>query len=85
MASPSKEFHPRAVRRLYLAVIDQAILDVLENEEEAEAAGQWLSSKDFDSFVEPLGCGPDVFRHRLARTLSGARSGTNGAAEMFCR
>jgi hypothetical protein len=51
---------------LLLAVINQAISDVLENEGEAEAAEQWLSSRDFDSFVEPLACGPEVFRHRLA-------------------
>ncbi len=70
LPSPSKQCYVQAVRRLYLAVINQALTDVLENEEEAEAAKQWLSSRDFDSFVEPLGCGPDVFRQQLTRTLS---------------
>ena len=70
MPSPSKKFYLQAVRRLYLAVINQAIIDVLENEEEAEAAKQWLSSRDFDSFVKPLGCGPEVFRQQLTRTFS---------------
>jgi hypothetical protein len=64
MPRQSKEFHPQAARRLLLAVINQAISDVLENEGEAEAAEQWLSSRDFDSFVEPLACG-----HRLAHPL----------------
>jgi hypothetical protein len=69
MPRQSREFYPQAARRLLLAVINQAINDVLENEGEAEAAEQWLSSGDFDSFVEPLGCGPEVFRHRLAHPL----------------
>jgi hypothetical protein len=68
MPRQSKEFYPQAARRLLLAVINQAISDVLENEGKAEAE-QWLSSRDFDSFVEPLGCDPEVFRHRLAHTL----------------
>ena len=69
MPRQSKEFYPQAARRLLLVVINQAISDVLENEGEAEAAEQWLSSRDFDSLVEPLGCGPEVFRHRLAHPL----------------
>ena len=69
MPRQSKECYPQAARRLLLAVINQAFSDVLENEGEAEAAEQWLSSRDFDSFVEPLACGPEVFRHRLAHPL----------------
>ena len=65
MSCETKPFHPQAVRRLFLAVIDQAIKDVLENKHEAEPAARWLSSRDFDSFVEPLGCGPEMFRRRL--------------------
>jgi hypothetical protein len=64
MPHQSKEFYPQAVRRLFLAVISQAVMDVLENGEEAVAAGQWLASRDFDSFVEPLGCSLEVFSHR---------------------
>lgn len=70
MPRQSEEFHSQAARRLFLAVINQAMADVLENEEEAEAAKRWLSSRDFDSFVAPFGCDAEAFRHRLGRTLS---------------
>jgi hypothetical protein len=75
MPRQSEQFHPQAVRRLFLAVINQAITDILENKEEAEAAGRWLSSRDFDSFVEPLGCHPEKFRQRLAGFRQEFRSG----------
>jgi hypothetical protein len=39
----------RAAKRLFVAVVNQAILDVLEHGEEAEDAERWLLSKDFDS------------------------------------
>jgi len=39
----------RAAQRLFVAVVNQAILDVLEHEEEAEDAERWLLSKDFDA------------------------------------
>jgi hypothetical protein len=84
MPRQSKEFYPQAARRLLLAVINQAFSDVLENEGEAEAAEQWLSSGAFDSFVEPLTCGPEVFRHRLAHPLR-RRKENNWAAGVFCR
>ena len=56
MTRQSEEFHPQAARRMFLAVVNQAIFDVLENNEEAQAAEQWLLSRDFDSLAELLGC-----------------------------
>jgi hypothetical protein len=44
------KFHPHAVRRLYLAIVNRAILDVLENGQESREAKRWLLSRDFDSF-----------------------------------
>ena len=49
MQSQSNEFRPRATVRLFLAVINQAIADVLENGKEAKEAERWLLSKDFDA------------------------------------
>jgi hypothetical protein len=40
----SKEFRPQAAERLFLAIVNQAIFDVLENGEEAKEAKQWLLS-----------------------------------------
>jgi hypothetical protein len=54
MASESEEFHPQAARRMFLAVVNQAIVDVLENNEEAKAAEQWLLSEEFDNYAELL-------------------------------
>jgi hypothetical protein len=44
----AEKFHPHAVKRLYLAIINRAILDVLEKGHEADGAEQWLLSSDFD-------------------------------------
>jgi len=49
MQMQSMEFHPQARQRLFVAVVNRAILDVLDNGEEAEEAEQWLFSKDFDT------------------------------------
>ena len=48
MQSQSNEFRPQAAERLFLAVVNQAIFDVLENGTQAKEAAQWLLSKDFD-------------------------------------
>ena len=45
----TEKFHPHAVRRLYLAIVNRAILDVLENGQESREAKRWLLSRDFDS------------------------------------
>jgi hypothetical protein len=65
-----KLFYPDAARRLYLAVIAQAVTDVLENGEESEAAERWLLSRDFDVFVAPFACDPDSVRQKLALQFS---------------
>jgi len=49
MQRQSKQFHPQTAERLFVAVVNRAILDVLDNGEEAEDAEQWLLSKDFDT------------------------------------
>ena len=54
MRNQTDEFHPHAAKRLFLAVVNQAISDVLENNEEAKAAEQWLLSEEFDNFAELL-------------------------------
>lgn len=48
MQSQSNEFRPQASQRLFLAVVNQAISDVLENGKEAKEAERWLLSNDFD-------------------------------------
>jgi hypothetical protein len=49
MQSKSNEVHPEAVERLFVAVVNQAVADLLENGKEAKEAEQWLLSKDFDT------------------------------------
>jgi len=49
MKRQSEGFHPQATERLFVAVVNRAILDVLDNGEEAEEAEQWLLSNDFDT------------------------------------
>ena len=41
MQGQSSDFHARAAERLFVAVVNQAILDVLEHGEEAEEAKRW--------------------------------------------
>jgi hypothetical protein len=57
MQSQSNEFRPQATERLFLAVVNQAISDVLENGKEAKEAERWLLSKDFDA-LDRLFAGP---------------------------
>ena len=54
MTFQTEEFRPEAARRLFLAVVNQAIFDVLEKNEEAKAAEQWLLSEEFDNYAELL-------------------------------
>jgi hypothetical protein len=61
MPYQTKKFHPRGARRVVLAVVNQAISDVLENNEDAKAAEQWLLSQEFDNLVELLSCDTEVF------------------------
>jgi hypothetical protein len=57
MQSQSNEFRPQASERLFLAVVNQAISDLLENVKEAKEAERWLLSKDFDA-LDSLFAGP---------------------------
>lgn len=43
---------PPGVGRLYLAIVNRAILDVLENGKNSAAAERWLLSRDFDRLQE---------------------------------
>lgn len=49
MQSQFNEIRPRAAQRLFLAVVNQAISDLLENGKEAKEAEHWLLSKNFDA------------------------------------
>lgn len=49
MQSQNNEFRPLAKERLFLAVVNQAVSDVLENGQDAREAERWLRSKDFDA------------------------------------
>ena len=46
---------PQGVKRLYLAIVNRAILDVLENGKNSRAAERWLLSRDFDRLEELFG------------------------------
>ena len=54
MQRQSKKFYPQRTKRLFVAVVNQAILDVLDNGEEAKEAERWLLSKDFDTLEKLL-------------------------------
>ena len=45
----TKMFHAYGIRRLCLAIVNRAILDVLENGKESREAKRWLLSRDFES------------------------------------
>ena len=54
MQGQSSDLPARAAERLFVAVVTQAILDVLEHRDEAEDAERWLLSKDFDALQSLL-------------------------------
>ena len=54
--SQSNEFRPQAAERLFLAVVNQAISDVLDNGKKAKEAERWLLSKDFDTLDRLFAC-----------------------------
>ena len=56
MQSQSNQFPPQATERLFLAVVNQAIYDVLENGKEAKQAERWLLSEDFDALDRLFAC-----------------------------
>ena len=51
----TEKLHPHGVRRLCLAIVNRAILDVLENGHESREAERWLLSRDFDSLQATFG------------------------------
>lgn len=69
MAYLAKEYDPKATERLFLAVVNQAVSDVLENMEQAKEAEQWLLSKDFDDLVALLSRDAEVVRQRQQRSV----------------
>jgi len=66
MTHQTDEFHPQAARRMFLAVVNQAIFDVLENNEEAKAAEQWLLSEEFDNLAKLLSWDAEGFHQQPA-------------------
>lgn len=46
----TEKFRPHAVRRLYLAIVNRAILDMLENGQASREAKRWLLSRGFQNF-----------------------------------
>ena len=56
MQSQSNQFPQQATERLFLAVVNQAISDVLENGKQAKEAERWLLSKDFDALDRLFTC-----------------------------
>ena len=70
MTRQSEEFHPQAAKRLFLAVVNRAIFDVLENNEEAKAAEQWLLSEEFDNYAELLCWEEEVDRPGQQRSVA---------------
>jgi len=67
MQSQTNEFRPRGTVRLFLAVVNQAIADVLENGKEAKEAERWLLSKDFDTLDRLFACPAKPVESRLQR------------------
>jgi hypothetical protein len=57
VAHQTEKFHPQAVGLLYLAIVNRALLDVLENGKNSPAAERWLLSKDFDRLQKLSGAG----------------------------
>lgn len=64
MQTQSGEFQRKAVGRLFVAIVNQAILDLLEDAQEAEAAERWLLGRDFAKSVSL-----SSFRFGAARTI----------------
>lgn len=50
-----KSFHPDGIQRLSIAIINHAVLDLLENGKHSLAAERWLLSREFDQIHNLLG------------------------------
>ena len=62
MLSHSTEARTQATERLFWAVVNQAISDVLENGKEAKEAERWLLSDDFDVLDRVFACPAERLR-----------------------
>lgn len=54
-ATQPESFHPNGIQRLSIAIINHAILDLLENGKHSSAAERWLLSREFDRIHNLLG------------------------------
>ena len=83
MQSEPNKFRSRATERLFLAVVNQAISDFLENEKEAKDAERWLLSKDFDVldrlFAFPAKTGRIAIATKPRGSVLGAKDRTQAA------
>jgi hypothetical protein len=75
MQSQTNEFRPRSTERLLLAVVNQAIADVLDNGKEAKEAERWLLSEDFYALDKLFACpakasGIPITKNELAKRES---------------
>ena len=48
-------FHPGGMQRLSIAIINRAVLDLLENGRHSSGAEHWLLSREFDRIHDLLG------------------------------
>lgn len=48
-------FHPEGMQRLSIAIINRAVLDLLENGRHSSGAERWLLSREFDRIHDLLG------------------------------
>ena len=84
MQSQSNEFRPQATERLFLAVVNQAIADVLENGKEAKEAERWLLSKDFDALDKLFACPAEASRIAITKNESAKRLSSDECAIRNC-
>lgn len=54
-ATRPESFHPKGIRRLSIAIINHAILDLLENGRHSLGAEHWLLSREFEGIHNWLG------------------------------
>jgi hypothetical protein len=62
IGDPDERFRSQAVSRLYRAIVNRAVLDLLENGKNSPAAKRWLLSRDFDRLQE-------LFLRKIPNTL----------------
>jgi hypothetical protein len=53
--SRPKRFHPHGIQRLSVAIINHAVLDLLEKGRHSSGAERWLLSPEFDRIHNVLG------------------------------